>query len=68
MITLLLATGIGTMFAFEVLVNVGMTIGIMPVTGIPLPFLSYGVSALTTNMLSIGILLNIAMQRTKYIF
>ena len=53
---------------FEVLVNVGMTIGIMPVTGIPLPFLSYGVSALTTNMLSIGILLNIAMQRTKYIF
>ncbi len=56
------------MFAFEVLVNVGMTIGIMPVTGIPLPFLSYGVSALTTNMLSIGILLNIAMQRTKYIF
>ena len=65
---MLLATGIGTMFAFEVLVNVGMTIGIMPVTGIPLPFLSYGVSALTTNMLSIGILLNIAMQRTKYIF
>ncbi len=54
--------------AFEVLVNVGMTIGIMPVTGIPLPFLSYGVSALTTNMLSIGILLNIARQRTKYIF
>ena len=65
---MLLATGIGTMFAFEVLVNVGMTIGIMPVTGIPLPFLSYGVSALTTNMLSIGILLNIARQRTKYIF
>ena len=65
---MLLATGIGTMFTFEVLVNVGMTIGIMPVTGIPLPFLSYGVSALTTNMLSIGILLNIARQRTKYIF
>ena len=59
---------ISPMFAFEVLVNVGMTIGIMPVTGIPLPFLSYGVSALTTNMLSIGILLNIARQRTKYIF
>ena len=56
------------MFTFEVLVNVGMTIGIMPVTGIPLPFLSYGVSALTTNMLSIGILLNIAMQRTNIFF
>ena len=52
---MLLATGIATMFTFEVLVNVGMTIGIMPVTGIPLPFLSYGVSALTTNMMSIGI-------------
>ena len=38
---MLLATGIATMFTFEVLVNVGMTIGIMPVTGIPLPFLSY---------------------------
>ncbi len=55
------------MFTFEVLVNVGMTIGIMPVTGIPLPFLSYGVSALTTNMLSIGILLNIARQHKIYI-
>lgn len=65
---MLLATGIGAMLSFEVLVNVGMTIGIMPVTGIPLPFLSYGVSALTTNMLSIGLLLNISMQRTKYIF
>ena len=65
---MLLATGIGTMFAFEVLVNVGMTIGIMPVTGIPLPFLSYGVSALTTNMLSIGILLNIANAAHKIYF
>ena len=66
---MLLATGIAIhCLPLRLLVNVGMTIGIMPVTGIPLPFLSYGVSALTTNMLSIGILLNIAMQRTKYIF
>ena len=65
---MLLATGIGSMLTFEVLVNVGMTTGIMPVTGIPLPFISYGVSALTTNMLSIGLLLNIAMQRKKYMF
>ena len=56
------------MLCFEVLINAGMTMGIMPVTGIPLPFISYGVSALTTNMISIGILLNISMQRTKYIF
>ena len=65
---MLLAVGIGSMLAFEVLVNVGMTMGIMPVTGIPLPFISYGVSALTTNMISIGILLNISNQRTKYMF
>ncbi|WP_251421548.1 rod shape-determining protein RodA [Veillonella agrestimuris] len=65
---MLLAVGIGAMLAFEVLINIGMTMGIMPVTGIPLPFISYGVSALTTNMISIGILLNISMQRTKYIF
>jgi len=65
---MLLATGIGSMLCFEVMVNAGMTMGIMPVTGIPLPFISYGVSALTTNMISIGILLNISMQRTKYIF
>ena len=65
---MLLATGIGSMLCFEVLVNAGMTMGIMPVTGIPLPFISYGVSALTTNMISVGILLNISMQRKKYIF
>ena len=45
-----------------------MTTGIMPVTGIPLPFISYGVSALTTNMISVGLLLNIAMHRKKLMF
>lgn len=65
---MLLATGIGSMLVFQVLVNVGMTTGIMPVTGIPLPFISYGVSALTTNMLSVGLLLNIAMHRKQLMF
>ena len=65
---MLIATGIGSMFLFEVLVNVGMTTGIMPVTGIPLPFISYGVSALTTNLLSIGLLLNIVMRQKKRMF
>ena len=65
---MLLATGIGSMLCFEVLVNAGMTMGIMPVTGIPLPFISYGVSALTTNMISVGILLNISMQRKNIFF
>lgn len=64
----LLATGITSMLAFHLLVNVGMTAGIMPVTGIPLPLMSYGVSALTTNMVSIGILLNIYMRRQKIMF
>lgn len=64
----LLATGITSMLTFHVLVNVGMTAGIMPVTGIPLPLMSYGVSALTTNMVSIGILLNIYMRRQKILF
>jgi rod shape-determining protein RodA len=65
---MLLATGIVSMLAFHVLINVGMTAGIMPVTGIPLPFMSYGVSSLSTNMISIGILLNIYMRRQKILF
>ncbi|MCE5287370.1 MAG: rod shape-determining protein RodA [Pelosinus sp.] len=64
----LLAAGITAMLTFHVLVNVGMTAGIMPVTGIPLPLMSYGVSSLTTNMISVGILLNIYMRRQKILF
>ena len=55
----LLSVGIVSMFLFHILVNVGMTSGIMPVTGVPLPFMSYGVSSLTTNMLMVALLLNI---------
>ena len=65
---MLLAVGIVSMLAFHVLVNVGMTAGIMPVTGIPLPFMSYGVSALTTNMLAVTILLNIYLRNQKLQF
>ena len=64
----LLATGITSMLAFHVLVNVGMTMGIMPVTGIPLPLMSYGVSSLTTNIMSIAILLNIERRKQKLVF
>ena len=64
----LLAVGITSMLTFHLLINVGMTAGIMPVTGIPLPLMSYGVSSLTTNMLAIGILLNIYMRRQKIMF
>ena len=65
---MLMAVGITSMLAFHVLVNVGMTAGIMPVTGIPLPFMSYGVSALTTNIFAITILLNIYMRNQKLQF
>jgi len=62
------AAGIIAMFAFHLLVNVGMTVGIMPVTGIPLPFISYGGSSLVTCLASVGVLLNIHLQRTRMTF
>ena len=58
----LIAVGIGTMLLFHVLVNVGMTMGIMPVTGIPLPFISYGRSSLVVSVMSLGLLQSIAMR------
>ena len=61
----LLAVGITSMLAFHVLVNVGMTTGIMPVTGIPLPLMSYGISSLTTNILAVAILMNINFRKQK---
>ncbi|MBL7994772.1 rod shape-determining protein RodA [bacterium] len=58
--------GIATLFSFQVMVNIGMTTGIMPVTGIPLPFLSYGGTALWTNLCLMGIALNISMRKKVY--
>ncbi len=51
----LIAVGVSSMFAFHILQNVGMTIGIMPITGIPLPFVSYGGSSLLANMIALGL-------------
>lgn len=62
----LLATGIVTLLAFQVVVNIGMAMGFMPVVGLPLPLLSYGGSSLLTTMVSIGILLNIGMRRPRF--
>lgn len=59
----LTAIGLATILLFHIFVNIGMTIGIMPVTGLPLPFLSYGGSTLITNMILIGLLLNIYANR-----
>jgi rod shape determining protein RodA len=64
----LLAIGVVSKLTFHIMVNVGMTAGIMPVTGVPLPLFSYGGSSMLTNMCSLGILLNIYMRRQKLMF
>ena len=58
--------GVAAMFTFHVIENVGMCIGVMPVTGIPLPFFSYGGSSLLTNLVAIGLVLNVR-YRSKVI-
>ena len=62
----LVAVGMASMLTFHVFVNVGMTIGVMPVTGLPLPFLSYGGSSLLTNCIALGLLLHIYAHRHEY--
>jgi rod shape determining protein RodA len=57
-----LAVGVFAMIAIQVFVNVGMTIGIMPITGIPLPFISYGGSALIADFIGIGLLQSVHMR------
>ena len=59
----LVAAGIASMFAIQMFVNVGMVIGIMPITGIPLPFLSYGGSSILVGFAAIGMLESIHMRR-----
>jgi rod shape determining protein RodA len=60
-----LATGVAIMFAVQMFVNIGMVIGIMPITGVPLPFLSYGGSSMLASCIGVGILLNVHMRRFK---
>lgn len=59
----LIAAGIGAMFAVEVLVNVNMTLGLMPITGLTLPLVSYGGSSMIVHMIAIGLLNNIGRNR-----
>jgi rod shape determining protein RodA len=60
--------GIMWMFLFQMFQNIGMTVGLMPITGITLPFVSYGGSSMLTSMISIGLVLNIGMRRHKINF
>lgn len=64
----LIATGITGVFLFHMIENIGMVMGLLPITGVPLPFISYGGSSLITNFICIGLLLNISSKRQKTIF
>jgi rod shape determining protein RodA len=59
----LIATGLSSFLAFQVFVNIGMTVGLVPITGIPLPFISYGGSSLVASALAVGLLLSVRMRR-----
>ena len=60
--------GVAAMLAFHIVENIGMTIGLMPVTGIPLPFLSYGGSNLLANMAAMGLVFNVIKNRQRSLF
>lgn len=65
---MIICVGVVSSFLFSIIQNIGMTIGIMPVTGITLPLMSYGGSSILTNFMAIGLVLNIGMRRKKINF
>ncbi len=65
---MLVTAGIVGMLVFTTFENIGMTIGIMPITGIPLPFVSYGGSSILTNFIALGLVLNVGVRRSKKLF
>lgn len=64
----IIATGIVAMFLFHIMENAGMNMGIMPITGIPLPFISYGGSSMVVNLIAVSLLLNIWARHQKIMF
>ncbi|MCX7749695.1 MAG: rod shape-determining protein RodA [Clostridia bacterium] len=63
-----IVVGFAGMFAFHAIESIGMAMGLMPVTGIPLPFVSQGGTALVVNYIAMGVVLSVSMRRTKTIF
>lgn len=63
-----IAIGVAGIFVFHMVENIGMTMGLLPITGVPLPFVSYGGSSLLTNLILIGFVLNISGRRKKSLF
>jgi len=59
----LIAAGVISMWVFQIMINIGMTLGIMPITGIPLPFMSFGSSFMVTNLAATGMLLSVWSRR-----
>jgi len=64
----LLVIGVTAMWLFHIFENIGMSIGIMPITGIPLPFLSYGGSSMLTNLVAAGLILSVNVRGRKIVF
>ncbi|MGI5880850.1 MAG: rod shape-determining protein RodA [Syntrophomonadaceae bacterium] len=64
----LIVSGITAMWLFHIFENIGMSLGIMPITGIPLPFLSYGGSAMLTNLVAAGLILSVNVRGKKLVF
>lgn len=64
----LIVAGIVAMFLFQVYINIGMTIGMMPITGLPLPFFSYGGTSMLFNMMAVGMILSVNMRREIKLF
>lgn len=62
----LIATGVVTLLALQIFLNIGMTIGLLPIIGLPLPLMSYGGSSLVTTFLCLGLLMNVRMRRFKF--
>ena len=63
---MLIATGIASMICFQSFINIGVATKLLPNTGLPLPFVSYGLSSLMSCMLGMGIVLNVGLQKRKY--
>lgn len=64
----LVVVGVTSMFAYQIIQNIGMTVSLIPVTGVTLPFISYGGSSVLTSMSSLGLVLNVCMRRKKINF
>lgn len=64
----IIGTGVAAMFTFHTIVNVGMTIGVMPITGVPLPLFSYGPSAIIASLAALGLVESVHLRRHKISF